>query len=129
MIESLVFKISGITFGIDTNSISKMITLEKARHEKILSCWFHEKILFSGKKVSYKRPRILLAKSGQLHSGIIIDQPENIIQLTDSDIRPLPEFIKMFSGTAPIRDIVLKDEELILLVDLYRLLACESHME
>ncbi len=90
---------------------------------------FHQKIPFRGKKVLYKSPKILLIKDKSPASGIIINQPEEIISIKTDSIQPLPLLIKRFNKLTAIWGVILKGEEIVLLVDLFRILKSKTETE
>ncbi|MCP3942366.1 MAG: hypothetical protein GY710_12870 [Desulfobacteraceae bacterium] len=120
--EYLIFTIEKIQFGIKTNLVSKIIPLDQIRQEKIKVCWFHEKIGFYKKKVLYQTPMVLRIKGKQKPMGIVIDQPKDILKIFKEEIYPLPQLIRRHAGTTPIESVAMKDNTIILLMDMDHLL-------
>ncbi len=125
--EYLIFTIEEIRFGVKTSRVSKMVPLEQVKleqlnPEEIEVCWFHERIVFSKKEIFYQTPMVLWVKDRQEPMGIVVDQPGDILKINRDDIRPLPQLIRQYSGTAMIEFVALKNNVIILLMNMDRLI-------
>jgi len=125
-IDLIIFKIMGVVLGIDIEQISQIREPDHVEAEDVNIFAFHQKIPFRENKVLYKSPKILFIKDEWPASGIIIDQPEEIISIKTGSIQPLPQLIKKFNRSTPIWGVVPRGEEIILLIDLCRLLKSKT---
>ena len=128
-IDFMIFRIMGVVLGIDIEQISQIREPDHVWAKNVNIFAFHQKIPFRGKKVLYKSPKILFIKDKWPASGIIIDQPEEIIRIKTGSIQPLPLLIKRFNRSTPIWGAVPKGEEIVLLIDLCRLLKSKTCTE
>lgn len=123
-IQLLVFNIMGVRLGIDIDQIYEIYEIleqDPMKRERYGASWFHEKIPFRINPIIYKSPKLLLVRDEETTSGIIIDQPEDILSVTIDAIQPLPPLLEALNRSSAIWGVTLKDEEIILLVDLYKL--------
>ena len=125
-IQILIFSISGVKLGIDMEQILEIRKPDQVKRKKNELVWFHEKIPFRGDSISYKSPMVILPKDAEAVLGIIIDQPEDILPVSINSIQPLPPLMEKLDKSSPIWGVVLREEHLILLVDLYKLLVCNT---
>lgn len=119
-IEFLVFNINGIRFGVETGQISGILKTDDEELKDFKVSWFHEKLSFRDKYVQYREPRVLIIKDGET-TGIIIDNMEDIIKITTDSILPIPKLIEICSDSGTIWGATIRDNEIILLVDFYKL--------
>ena len=122
-IQILIFNIMGIKLGIDTEQIYKMCQPEQLKEGDFDIFWFHEKIPFPKEKVIYESPKVILVRDEKITTGIIIDQVEDIRPIKIDSIQPLPPLIEASDSSGIIWGATLKEEEIILIVDLYRMMS------
>jgi chemotaxis signal transduction protein len=120
-IRLLIFKIMGVCFGADMEQIEEMVDFSQAQEEDWDIRDFTEAISFRDIEVEYKKPKVILIKDSEQDVGIIIDQPENIININIKSIRLLPPLLESHKTVDAIWAAVFLDDELALLVDFYRL--------
>lgn len=121
-IQLLIFNIMGIRIGMDMEQIDAIIKPDQVKIKKLQVFKFHEKLPFRGEAAVYKSPRVLLLKEEKIATGIIIDQPEDIIPITIDSIQPLPSLIEATNRSSAIWGVTLINEKVVLLVDFYKLL-------
>ncbi len=128
-IRVFTFNIMGINLGIDVEQIAGLFEPDKVEAQNIQTFWFHEKISFPEGEVAYNSPKVLIIKDDTSAFGIIIDLPNDIFIISIDSIQPLPSIMKSSGRPEPIWGAALKDEQIILLVDAYRLMQCETVTE
>lgn len=120
-IQLLTFTIRGARLGVDTSQVSEMLEAEQAGERGLSVRRFDDALPFRGGPVTYTSPMVLLIKKGGPQYGILIDKPEEICPVPLSMIRPLPPFMLSRKGPKAIWGAVVREEEVILLVDFCRL--------
>jgi len=121
-IQLLTFRISEVGFAVDTEQTSEIIDLDQAKSRKLEIIRFDTKIPFRGVSVTYRTPKVLMLKN-EVSRGILIDQMRTIIHAPLDSIHPLPPLVQFPQKPPPIWGAVLLEDEIILLVDGYSLLA------
>ncbi len=119
-IHIMIFSIMGTRLGVDMEQVFEIRELDQVEQKGFKAVYFHEKAPFRGKVVQYKAPKVLLIKD-ETSTGIIINQPENMINITIDDIQPLPPLLQSINKYPAIWGAAMINEEIVLLVDLYKL--------
>ena len=122
-IQLMIFNLMGTKLGIDAEQIYEVRNLSPTDQAQANIPWLHEKIPWRVTPVTYRTPRLLVSRAAGAVCCLIIDQPETILPVTIDVIRPLPSLLEAWCQAVAIWGVVLHDEEMILLVDLYKLLA------
>jgi len=118
----MTFSVIGIRMGVDVGQVSRMLEPGQAEVEELQVVAIHERLSFRDRNVSYRSPRILLLRDrGTV--GVMIDQPEDIIAVKLDHIRPLPPVFGAGMKTTIVWGVALIEEEIVLLVDLFQLVA------
>lgn len=125
-IQFLTFNLMGTRIGMDMEQIDEMLQPEQAKSKELKVFRFHEKMPFRGGTVVYKSPRVLLLKEEKVTTGIIIDQPEDIIPVPIDCIQPLPPLLETCNNSGPFWGVTINNKDIILLVDFYKLLAVKT---
>ena len=120
--QFLVFNIMGNRLGVDAEQIDQMLELDRIREQTDRVFRLHEIISFREKPVKYRAPKVLVIKDTTVPTGIVIDQPEAIIQVGINLIRSLPSLAMTAQRPAPIWGVTVKEGEIVLLMDLYKLI-------
>ncbi|GEM_PF-1394986 len=128
-IRLLIFKIMGVCFGADMEQIEEMVDFSQAQQEDWDIRHFTEAISFRDIEVEYKKPKVVLIKDSDQDVGIVIDQPENIVNINFQSIRLLPPLLENQDTVDAIWAALFLGEDLILLVDFYRLQDCLPEVE
>ena len=117
-LRCLIFKYLHEPFGIDSEQISALVEIDDAPDIEL--SYFHE--LFYGQpgKAQYQKPMLLLIKDDGRRRGVVIECPENIVDVAIENIRPLPPLIASCSKKHPLWGVAVKGDEWFFLVDLYR---------
>ncbi len=117
-LQCLVFKYLQEPFGIDVEQISALVEMDEA--PDIEWSYFHE--LFKGQSghIPYQHPMLLLIRDDEKTRGIVIERPENIVEVALENIRPLPPLIASCNKNHPLWGVAVLEDECFFLVDLYR---------
>lgn len=121
-LRCLVFSYRQEHFGIDVEQIDALSAMDQASDVEL--SYFHE--LFSGQPASvvYRHPLLLLMKTAKQTRGIVIEQPDNIVDVSLENIRPLPPLIAACRNNHPLWGVAVRENEWFFLVDLRRLAGC-----
>lgn len=122
-LQLLILNIAGIKFGVDMEQVSEIMELEQANQKEFSIVKFDENLPFRGLAVTYKLPKVLLLKD-EFSSTILIEQPEDMVSISIDSVQPLPPLLACRKAS-PIWGVTLLDDEVVLLVDCYRLAASE----
>ena len=114
-IRLLVFNIMGVKFGADMEQIREITELGQVDKEQVTE--FHEIFPFSETPVKYKTPTVLFLKGEEASCGIVIDQPQGVVNVSIDSIKPLPPLLEGCMKSAAIWGVDLTSEDIILLVD------------
>jgi chemotaxis signal transduction protein len=120
-IRLLIFKIMGVYFGADMEQIEEMVDFSQAEQDEWDIRHFTDVVSFRGLEIEYKKPKVILIKDNVRDLGIVIDQPENIVNINIQSIQLLPPLLENLKTVDAIWAAVFLDNELALLVDFYRL--------
>lgn len=120
-IQLLVFNIGGIKIGVDISQVAEMLEPEQAAERGLKISRFSDEIPFREESVVYTSPKVLLVKNEKKPHGIVIDRPDDIISIAIDSIRFLPSVVACCSGTKAIWGAAVHCNDIILLVDFYKL--------
>jgi len=121
-LDILVFTVSEVCCGIDGELIGRMMMLDEAEDEKVQVRWFHQALSFGEKEVVYRKPRVVTLNGSGEETGLVIDQPRDLINLPVRSISPLPSLLEMTKGLRAFWGSFVLGEKVVLLVDPYQLL-------
>ena len=122
-LKLLIFNIMGVLFGADMEQIDEMLEPEQAEERQCDIVPFHQRVPLGGSRVVYEKPRILLIRETLNRQALLIDRPENIVNLPVSDIRLFPPLIEARKTAGAVWGVTFVDGEIVLLVDLFKLFA------
>ena len=120
-IRLLIFKIMGVCFGADMEQIEEMVDFSQAEQEDWDIRRFTDAVSFRDLEIEYKKPKVILIKDNERDLGIVIDQPEDIVNINIQSIRLLPPLLENLKTVDAIWAAVFLEDDLALLVDFYRL--------
>ncbi len=121
-IQILVFKMNESRIGINTEQISIILNHEEAMERELQIFSFQDKLPYCEDYTNLKSPRVLVLNEENIASGVIIEQPEDIIHITIDSIQPLPPLIETCYRSGLFWGGTVISKEIILLVDFYKLL-------
>jgi len=122
-IEALLFDFMGSRMGVDVDQIAGMLDPrdEAAGELDVLS--LHEMLSFRNERAAYVAPKVLLIRDDDGRHGVLIEQPEDIVSVSLSSIRPLPAILEASMKSGAVWGVALIGEEMVLLVDLHEVIA------
>ncbi len=121
-IQVLIFKMNETRIGINTEQISVMLKHEDAMERELQIFSFQDKLPHCEDYTILKSPRVLVLNEENIASGIIIEQPEDIIHITIDSIQPLPPLVETSYRSGLFWGGTVINKEIIILVDFYKLL-------
>lgn len=121
-VQIIVFKISETRIGINMEQISVILKHEEAKKRELQIFSFQDKLPFRVDCTNLKSPRVLVLKEENLASGIIVEQPEDIIHISIDSIQPLPPLIETYYKPGLLWGGTVLNREIVILVDFYKLL-------
>ena len=120
-IRVLVFSLMGTKLGVDMEQVCGILNFGQAEKQDVEWVWFHERVPFRAKSVTYTCPVILLTRSQEGKRGILIDQPEEIdVPVRTDAIQPLPPLIERCIRQGPVWGVTLRNDAFVFLADLYK---------
>lgn len=125
-LQMLTFTLMGTKMGVDTAQLDGIIKPDEAVEAGLDVTMFHERVPFRGGPVIYSSPMVLMVKDPHKPYGVMIEEPDDLISVSIDSIHELPSLVASCSRTKAIWGAVLKDEDVVLLVDFYSMQACKS---
>lgn len=116
----MTFNMMGTRMGVDIRQVSQMLEPGHAT-QGLRVAHLHEGLSFGDRGISYRSPRVLLLKDEE--TAVMIDQLEDIVPVDLDSIRPLPSVFDVHMKNALVWGVALIEEEIVLLVDLFQLVA------
>jgi hypothetical protein len=120
----VLFSVGGVFFGMDGDQVAGVSDYGTAVEADLL--WFHEAIGYGKRSVEYRAPTIATIRTGQGPRRVIIDSMENIAEFRTDEIDLLPALLEPFALRRGIWGILPRGDNLVLLVDMDRLLGRKS---
>ncbi len=121
-IHILIFKMNETRIGINMEQISIILKHEDAEERELQIFSIQDKLPFSDEYTNLKSPRVLVLKEENITSGIIVEQPEDMVHITIDSIQPLPPLIETCFRSGLFWGGTVINGEIVLLVDFYELL-------
>ncbi len=121
MIRILTFTVMGVKMGVDTEQIGGIWEVDEARRLGTVIHYFHEKIFFRDRAAEYHAPKAMLVKDGDKEYSLVIDNPDDIIEVGIESIQPLPSLIALPGTAGAFWGAVANDQGIVLLVDFSRM--------
>lgn len=117
----LLFSVGGVHFAIDAEQAAVMAPYAGEEADDLF--WFHEELDFGAAEITYHSPTIVTIRTreGQPYR-VIIDSVEHIGEFSLDDITPFPPLLEPFSLRMGMWGILVRNERVVLLLDLLRLL-------
>ncbi len=121
-ISLLICEFMDINIGIDMAQVREICDVEVVKKRSGSVFYLHEKIVnFSG-DIHYDTPRVLLVNYSGEEVGIVVDMPREIVSIPTISVRPLPDLIELFKDSTPVWGVALRQNSVVLLIDLLCLL-------
>ncbi|MGC2061375.1 MAG: chemotaxis protein CheW [Thermodesulfovibrionales bacterium] len=119
-LDFLMFCSAGVSMAVDAIQVDGIMSLEQAEQRGI-SVRILNEILGMGSVVSPASLKVLLYKDGEETCGVGVDDLDSIVPVPIGAIRLLPEPFLLSAGTRPFWGAVPRGNDVVLLIDLYRL--------
>jgi chemotaxis signal transduction protein len=117
----LLFSIGGVHFAIDADQAAGMTPYDGEVADDLF--WFHEELDFGAASITYHSPTIVTIRTLDARPyRVIIDSMEHIGEFSLDDITPFPTLLEPFSLRMGMWGILVRNERVVLLLDLLRLL-------
>ncbi len=117
----LIFKIGDARFAADMEQIDEMVDEGVPRSKGWNVVKFHDCVPLRGPEPNYVHPHVALIRDESARHALLIDQPQNIFHVAVSRVRPFPALLEAKKKNAAVWGVVFIEEEIVLLVDLYKL--------
>lgn len=118
-LDLILFRVGGVRYGADAGEVGAAMALGGAAPEGLR--WFHESMAYPGGPVDYRRPMVLALRGDT--AQVVVDDLEDIVRIPIAELLPFPSLIEPAVRGKGLWAIARRGRELILLVDLHRLLA------
>lgn len=115
-----MFHAAGVKMAVETVRVDCIMSGEQAAQQGISSCRLN-KVLGSAYETSPEPSTVILYKNGSETCGLGIDGLDEITTVPIRAIQPLPEPLSYFAGPRLFQGIVLHGNDVVLILDLYRL--------
>lgn len=117
----LLFSVFGVHFGVAAEQVAGITRFDGAAADDLF--WFHKELEFDDASPTYAAPMVATIRTGCVQSyRVIIDRMEDIAEYSQSDIRLFPELMEPFALRRGLWGILLRNKNMVLLVDFQRLL-------
>ncbi|MDP2157352.1 MAG: chemotaxis protein CheW [Nitrospirota bacterium] len=125
-IDLLMFNSTGVTMAVDTGQVDCIMNPEQAEQHGISFFTLNE-ILGLQKEPAPAASIVMLYKHEGKAYGLGVDRLDAIIAVSTRAIQPIPEPLSYFEGPRLFWGAVLHGNNVVLLVDLYRLKGRKSY--
>ena len=120
-IDLLLFSVGGVHFGADAGQVTGIAVYDGEQAEELF--WFHEKMGYGDREVVYDSPTVVTIRSDKGSPyRVVIDSMEDIAEFSQDDISLFPAMLEPFSMRMGMWGILQRHGEMVLLLDLPRLL-------
>ncbi|MBK5275138.1 MAG: chemotaxis protein CheW [Desulfuromonadales bacterium] len=115
----VVFTVGDVSFGADAEQITAMsdYSPDTETGDVVLLA---ERLVCRGQARDISPATILVVKGNNCFCRVAVDRVEEIIEIGNNVIRPLPTLIQPFTVGSGIWGVVSRDKKMILLIDLKR---------
>ena len=117
-IKILTIDMLNIHLGIDVEQIAEICEPKEAVKKGIKIFQLHEKVNSGGKDVDYISPKILVLKDDKKISGIMVNEPKDIVTINVNLIQPLPPLIDRYKSLISVWGVAVLDNNMIVLIDI-----------
>ena len=121
-LQLIVFDAVGFSFGVDTVQVVEILQVEEANNRHINTIHLEDKVSVGARRIPYRSPKVLVVKEEET-TGILVDEPKDIIDVNLNLIHPLPRLIALSIRESAIWGACFINETAIYLIDCYELLS------
>lgn len=118
--EFLIFSAAGIKMAVDTGQVDCIMGFHQAEQQGVSSFGLSE-ILGLANETAPEPSTVILYRNGSGVCGLGIDRLDEIASVPIETIQPLPQPLSYFAGPRIFWGVVLRGNDAVLLIDLYRL--------
>jgi hypothetical protein len=115
--QLLIFKIEGVSFGVDARLVSGIDDPQSIDPEKDPVLKLHDVIPFKEQSIEYKSPKLLLVKTSSGSGAIYVESPDDIVFLNAAQIKPMPTVILKLNASNAIWGVFVREGRTILVID------------
>lgn len=124
-LQCLLFSIGGVRFGVDVDQIASISPHDGKEIEDFFP--LHSTIGLNGREILYNVPTVLTIRgSGKRNCRVLIEAPEDLIDIRMEEIRPFPPVIEPFVRPRGLWAIWVQNQKQVLLLDFQYLLRKEN---
>ncbi len=116
----LLFSVTGIRFGVDTQQVSAILERQEAEDVALPCIAADAALSIEQGVVAYHQPKVLLIRHAD-RFGLLVDSPEEIVDVTIDALRPLPELWRTARIETPIWGVLLYRGDIVLLIDSHKI--------
>ena len=116
-LQVFTFNAHGVDMAVDIAQIDRVLDVDEAVERGLKIKSFYEGISFHGRTAISK---VFMIKD-EIPFGILIDKPGGIVSLPFDSLRPLPALLSDSRCPKAIWGAALMNDEVVLLVDFYKL--------
>lgn len=125
-LQVLTFTLMGVKMGIDTGQIVELMEPDEAEARGWKPFRLSDRLALRGGTAAEHSAKVLLTGKEGTPMAVTIDRPDAILSIPLDDLQPLPRLIASCGGSRAVWGAVVRNDELILLVDLYKLSAVRN---
>lgn len=119
-IDLLLFNFAGMNMAVDADQVEGIISSEQAEERTIVVGGLSG-LLGMGTTAVVARSKVLLFSDEEETYGLGIDGLDSIEHVNIGAIQPLPVLLSDLAGVRPFWGVIPRGNEVILLIDLFRL--------
>lgn len=136
-VSVLVFRVMGVRIGIDTDQLSGVTDVANVDEKKCKLLAMHE--LLGLERDESPLVKVVFAKGGYLsdsseyiwmrrerHIGLLVGNPEDIIEVPLDDMRPLPQLIHSCTNQNGFWAVGLMPDEMIFMADIRKMIGSKA---
>ena len=120
-LQVLTFTLMGMKMGIDTGQIVELMEPDEAEARGWKPFRLSDRLALRGRTADGHSVKVLLTGKEGTPMAVTIGPPAAILSIPLDDLQPLPRLIATCRGSRAVWGAVVMNDEIILLVDLYKL--------
>ncbi|MBF0449538.1 MAG: hypothetical protein HQK75_02445 [Candidatus Magnetomorum sp.] len=121
-LDILVVNIQSVPLGLNMAQIQNIQKIQSKNEVSAKTIYLHKALRLPQKEISYKSPHIFWAKTVDPSCGLIIDEPQKMINSPVEQILPLPYLVEKNCVYGAIWGAVIDGSNFLLLLDVIRLI-------
>jgi len=117
----ITVNVSSAQLGVNMNQILSIQQFQSSKNDHDQLVYIHNALNLK-EKIDYKSPHIFWVKNIAPPIGLILNEPQQIINISIKQIKPLPPIIKKYCIYDAVWGVVANGHEFIVLIDVIRLI-------